>query len=373
MIVHIITGLDVGGAETMLCRLLLAKKQPAEGQMVISLKTVGPIGAELQRHGVRVEALGMGANLRSLTVLFRLTALLKRIEPDVVQTWMYHADLLGGLAARMAGVPKLVWGIRGTYTPIGRPWTHRVMKLCAKLSFWLPDKILCVAQAAQASHIAYGYAADKMQVIPNGLDFQAFALAAQQEVDFRQLAGWSSEDILIGCVGRYHPDKGQDVLLQAAALLKHRNAKVRFVIIGRGCESDNPALASLLAQHELQQHVLLLGERQDIPACLAGFDIFCLPSRTEGFPNVLAEAMTAALPAVATNVGDVALLTGDEMTLVPANNAEALARQLQLMLSHSDAERRAMGQANRQRVMDNFSIAAIRQRYDAFYQQLQEL
>ncbi len=373
MIVHIITGLDIGGAETMLCRLLLAKSQPAEGQIVISLKTVGPIGAELKRHGVQVEALQMGANLRSLTVLFRLVRLLKHIKPDVVQTWMYHADLLGGIAARLAGVPKLVWGIRGTFTPIGRPWTHRVMKLCAWLSGWLPDRILCVAEAAKASHIAYGYAADKMLVIPNGLNFEAFDKASQHKIDFRAQAGWSADDLLIGCVGRYHPDKGQDLLLQAATLLKQRTASARFVMIGRGCDQNNPALVSLLSLGKLQHDVLLLGERDDIPACLAALDIFCLPSRTEGFPNVLAEAMTAALPAVATDVGDVALLAGHNMTLVPANNAEALAAQLQVMLNESETKRHAIGLENRQRVMDNFSIAAIRQRYDAFYQQLQEL
>jgi glycosyltransferase involved in cell wall biosynthesis len=230
-----------------------------------------------------------------------------------------------------------------------------------------------VAEAAKASHIAYGYAADKMLVIPNGLNFEAFDKASQHKIDFRAQAGWSADDLLIGCVGRYHPDKGQDLLLQAATLLKQRTASARFVMIGRGCDQNNPALVSLLSLGKLQHDVLLLGERDDIPACLAALDIFCLPSRTEGFPNVLAEAMTAALPAVATDVGDVALLAGHNMTLVPANNAEALAAQLQVMLNESETKRHAIGLENRQRVMDNFSIAAIRQRYDAFYQQLQEL
>ncbi|MBU1309916.1 MAG: glycosyltransferase, partial [Gammaproteobacteria bacterium] len=164
---HIITGLDIGGAETMLSRLLLAKDQPAVGQMVISLKNIGPIGKELQRHGVRVEAMELGMNARSLTALFRLVAILRQVKPQVVQTWMYHADLFGGIAARLAGCRHLVWGIRGTYTPIGRPWTHRIMQLCASLSSILPQKILCVAEAARLSHVAYGYAADKMAVIPN--------------------------------------------------------------------------------------------------------------------------------------------------------------------------------------------------------------
>lgn len=373
MIVHIITGLDVGGAETMLCRLLLAKSKPAEGQMVVSLKSIGPIGAELQRHGVRVEAMELGANLRSLTVLFRLVSLLKQIKPSVVQTWMYHADLLGGIAARLAGVKQIVWGIRGTYTPIGRPWTHRVMKLCAWLSSVVPDKILCVAEAARLSHIAYGYNADKMLVIPNGLDFQTFDAALQPKVDFRQMANWAKTDIVIGCVGRFHPDKGQDLFVKAAALLKQHNTDLRFVVIGRGCDSQNAALVDLVGQGNLQQDLLLLGERTDIPACLSGMDIFCLPSRTEGFPNVLAEAMTAALPAVATDVGDVALLVGEQMTLVPPNDVETMAAQLQQLLNCTAEQRYVIGVLHRQRMLENFSIAAIRQRYDAFYQQLGEL
>lgn len=372
MIVHIITGLDIGGAETMLCRLLLAKEQPAVGQMVISLKSIGPIGVQLKQNGVRVEALELGKNIRSLTAMFRLVRLLRQCRPQIVQTWMYHADLFGGIAARLAGCRHLVWGIRGTYTPIGRPWTHRIMKMCAGLSGMLPQKILCVADAARLSHIAYGYAADKMAVIPNGVDFSDFDSRKSPAVNFRALNDWPDDSVIVGCVGRFHPDKGQDLLLQVASLVRQRTTAAKFVMIGRGCDTENQYLTDLITKYQLGRDVLLLGERHDIPACLNGFDIFCLPSRTEGFPNVLAEAMAVGIPAVATKVGDVAMLAADTVTVVPAGDASAIAQGLLNLISLPASERKICGEAASRSVRQSFSIKAIRKQYDDFYQQLVE-
>ncbi len=371
-VVHIITCLDVGGAETMLTRLLLSAANPGQDQVVISLKDVGPLGLQLQQHGVTVYAMHMGASFSGLKAFIRLVFLLRQLKPDVVQTWMYHADLAGGLAAAIAGCRRIVWGIRGTYTPIGRPWTHRVMKLCARLSRVIPSKILCVAESARQSHIAYGYSAKRMHVIGNGLDLAAFDQLSQHHIDLHQLGGWSKEQVLIGCVGRYHPDKGQDLFIQSAAKLLLRYPACRFVMIGRDCDSANQQLKGLIDQSGLAGSVLLLGERADIPACLAGLDLFCLPSRTEGFPNVLAEAMAAGVPAVATNVGDVKRLVADTVVVVEPNNTAALAEAMTTLLDLTAEQRRQFAEKGRLRVERYCSIQAVRRQYEEFYQELLE-
>jgi glycosyltransferase involved in cell wall biosynthesis len=371
-VAHIITCLDIGGAETMLTRLLLAAEQPSAGQLVISLKDLGPLGAQLQRAGVQVETVGLGSKRNLFSGCWFLFGLLRRYKPDIVQTWMYHADFLGGLLARLAGCSNVVWGIRGTYTPLGRPWTHRIMRCCAALSFWLPRRILCVAEAARNSHINYGYCAEKMTVISNGLDLATFAAAMQPAVDWRAIGGWDAANPLVGCVGRYHADKGQDLFIAAVAALHQQVPAVRVVMVGRDCDANNPDLTGLIRQHRLDDVVLLAGERRDIPACLAGFDYFCLPSRTEGFPNVLAEAMAAGVPAVACDVGDVRLLAGDTVHIVAAGQSDAIARGIEQLFEFTPTQLAAQAERARSRVEANCSIQAVRRQYDLFYQQMLE-
>ena len=371
-IVHIITCLDIGGAETMLTRLLLAADKPGHDELVISLKDLGPLGTQLKAAGVRVEAVGLGSERGLLAGCWYLYSLLRQIKPDIVQTWMYHADFLGGLLAKMAGCRHLVWGIRGTFTPLGRPWTHRIMRCCAWLSRYVPSRILCVAEAARQSHIRYGYDGSRMSVIGNGLDLTAFDAATKTAIDWRDLATWPASVKVMGCVGRYHADKGQDLLLAAIASVAPQQPDLRFVMVGRDCDEHNSALQQQLQQLGLNELVYLAGERRDVPACLAGFDYFCLPSRTEGFPNVLAEAMAAGIGAVATDVGDVALLVDGTVTLVPAADSAALAKGMQQLLALPAEALAAQVASARLRIKEHCSIGAVRRQYDAFYQQLLE-
>ena len=173
-IIHIITDLDLGGAEQMLKRLLISDLESKDKVLIISLRGMGVIGEALHDLGYQIEALNF-RNLASLSENFlALLRLIKKNKPELVQTWMYHADFFGGLAARMAGCPNVIWGIRNTFAPAQNKQTYCLMRLCALLSYWVPKKIICVAEAAKKKHIAYGYAAKKMRVIPNGFDFTSF-------------------------------------------------------------------------------------------------------------------------------------------------------------------------------------------------------
>ena len=370
-VVHIITCLDIGGAEMMLKRLLLAGVKSDVVETVVSLTTLGPIGLELQRAGIDVEFLKLDKSaIGAVTKFFKLVLLLRRLKPDVVQTWMYHADLFGGLAARLAGCKNVVWGIRGTFTPIGRPSTHRIMQLCARLSSFLPSKIICVAEAARRSHIEYGYKADKMQVIHNGLDFSNFQPTTEPAV-IRAQWGFTAQQQLLGSVGRFHPDKGQDLLIKAFSELSVDYPELKLVLVGRGCDYDNNTLVEMIAAADIENKVLLLGERSDVASCLSAFDMYCMPSRTEGFPNGLAEAMAAGLPAVATDVGDAKLMAA-ETVIYAAAEVTSLHQSLKQLCQLDQVASSQLGQAAAQRVRDLFSIQAIRQRYDQLYKSMME-
>lgn len=353
----------------MLKRLLEQEQERKDRIVVVSLMDLGKIGQQLTQAGFTVHALNMKGKLAFPLALFRLTRLLRQINPLVVQTWMYHADLLGGLAAYLAGIKTVVWGIHCTKLPIGRPLTWVVMRLCAMLSHKIPAHIVCVADAARQMHITYGYKSSLMSVIPNGFAITDLIERFQGKQSLLPLAQMSSP-LVVGSVGRFHPDKGQDILLAAAIQVVAKRPDVIFVLAGRQCDHSNAALQQLVIANGLEKHVVLLGERDDIPRLLAEFDIFCLPSRSEAFPVALGEAMLAALPCVATDVGDCRWLTGELSPLVPPGDASALAQAILDMAETSVTERQKLGLNGRQRVIDLFSISSVSGRYQQLYRRL---
>lgn len=366
-ICHIIVGLEVGGAERALKRLVLAGAGAGHEQLVISLTKTGVIGSELQAEGIEVAAVGL-AGLGSVPKAFlRLRRLIAAFQPNVVQTWMYHADLMGGLAARCAGVRAIVWSIRNTKVPLDGLVQSTISRLCAWLSYSLPRAIVCVAETARRAYAEAGYNTAIMTVIPNGFDFHPFD-AALATARARAADGPTK---LIGCVGRWHLDKGLDLLVAAAAKLAAGH-QVKFLLVGRGCSWSNEELAALIERLGLRDRFELMGERDDVPAQLARMDIFCMPSRTEGFPNGLAEAMAMQRFCVATNVGDAGFLLGDAGILVASPEAEALSEALAAGLKLSAAERQAVGEAAGARVRELFSIEMMRTRHDSLYRQLQQ-
>jgi hypothetical protein len=153
-VMHVIIGLEVGGAERMLSRLVLAQQKtlPAAECTVVSLTDLGPLGMRLSEAGVSVVALEMRVPLGLLMVVWHLRNLMLQLNPDVVQTWMPHGDLLGGLAARWAGIPKVVWGIRATSMTGASLATRLMRRLCALLSYTVPTHIVSAAEASQRSH-----------------------------------------------------------------------------------------------------------------------------------------------------------------------------------------------------------------------------
>ncbi len=354
----------------MLARLIETHQSTAPflRHKVISLTTVGEIGEKLRLAGVEVHALRMSSPFHLPLALLRLCRLLRCERPDIVQTWMYHADLLGGLAARLSGIRALLWGIRTTdITKGGSRLTRCIRWLCARLSWIIPAQIVCVAESARLIHERLGYRADRMAVIPNGLNVEKMVAAPSVVASLRSDMEIPVDAKVVGMVGRFNPVKGQQLFVQAAALVASQNPDVRFLMVGRGCDSSNSTLVSWIAETAYPECFVLLGERQDVPVCLAAMDIFVLPSRTEGFPNVLAEAMAMSRPCVSTDVGDAAVVLGESGKVVPPDDIYALAKALIHMLGLSIDQRSALGQAARRRIEQEFSMARCAQMFATLY------
>lgn len=361
-IVHIISGLDTGGAELMLFKLVCHLN--SQEHIVISLTSFGTVGRKLINAGFKVYSL----NFNKFNFIFRfifLIRLLGTISPDVVQTWLYHSDLIGGLAARFAGVKKVFWNIRNTEIPQGIfSSTKLVILLCSLLSFLVPNKIICCADAAKYRHIDLHYNKKKLIVIPNGFILDE----ADSTFIHRSSLRIPDDFFIIGVVGRYDYLKGYDVLIKAASILsKITNIKFTFVCIGRGVDLNNQNLKSEIKLANLHGNFMLLGEVEDVIKYYQLFDCFCLPSRSEGFPNVLAEAMLASLPCVTTNVGDAASIIDSYGIVVPPNDCKNLALGIREIIEMPNDIRKAMGYSAKLSIMNRFGLEIISNEYLKVY------
>ncbi len=370
-ITHIITGLGQGGAETVLFRLLGALDRAEFENEVISLTAGGALADKIRALGIPVRELGLRPSRPDPLKFFRLAAWLRQSRPDAVQTWMYHADLLGGLAARLARVPAVFWNIRhSTLDPVrDKPATIRVARLCARFSRWLPRRIVVCSLAAVRQHARLGYDSARMIHIPNGIDTQQFRpdpaarIAVRQELDLPQSAA------LVGMAARFHPQKDHHNFIQAAGIVLAAQPDARFLLFGSGVNPENGLLAAWIEQAGLSGKIYLLGPREDAPRLFAALDISVLSSASgEAFPNVVAESMACAVPAAATDIGDSAEIIGGTGRVVPPQDPSALADAVLDLLRLPAGERQALGAAARRRVEENFSLERMAAAYAGLYQ-----
>ncbi|RPJ93899.1 glycosyltransferase [Achromobacter xylosoxidans] len=373
-VLHIITGLGQGGAESVLFRLATYPGADVE-HVIVSLTDEGIYGERLRAAGVAVHALGMKRGRVSLGGFMALRSLIAATRPDAVQTWMYHADLIGGLAARLAGVRAIAWGIRNSGEHLERSSrsARLVLRACALLSGRIPKAIVCAAQKSAQRHADKGYDRERMVVIANGYDLSRYAPNDEARQRVRAQWGLPQDVPAIGCVARWDPLKDHANLLRAIAALVRdgRDAGLRCVLIGRGMDTANTELAALIDRLGLRDRLVLAGPSDDVPAAMNGLDLHVLSSCAEGFPNVVAEAMACGVYCVVTDVGDAAFIVGDAGVVVPPEQSEALARGIETALCEvASRGRTRAGEAGRARVLENFDLARMVQSYIAVWRRI---
>jgi glycosyltransferase involved in cell wall biosynthesis len=367
-IIHVITTLAQGGAEAVLFRLIVAST-PALEHVVISMRGEAYYAPKLRAAGIEVHTLNMPRGRLTLSALLKLRRLVIGAHPDVVQTWMYHADLVGGLIARWAGVP-VVWGIRNANLDAERNGfsTRIVAKACSLISSWLPEAIVSCSEKAARIHQRIGYCVEKFAIIPNGVDTTHFAPDAAMRMSTRKAWCIQPDQILLGMVARWDPQKDHHTLLHALAHLTNRGVIFRFVLVGAGMSEDNAELYGNIDRLGLRDRMILAGPHEDIPAVMNAIDLHVLSSAGEAFPNVVVEAMACGTSSVVTDVGDSAQIVGAAGWVVPPKDAEALAQGIQEALIALDATgREALGQVARTRVQERFALKTMVDAYVALW------
>jgi len=356
----------------MLCRLLERIDRDSFECHLISLTTLGEKGERIRDLRISVDQLGMRRGIPGPLRFLRLVRQLRRLRPDIVHTWLYHSDLIGGFAAWFARCPTLIWGIRSSdfVRADTSLRTRFVLSLCTKVSGWLPDCVIYNSQKGGAYHMHLGYRARRSIVIPNGIDLGKFNRDQGARESVRQELGISADALLVGLIARYDPLKNHEAFLKAAARIHEDMPQVHFLLVGANVELSNPTLRDLIKANGLADVCHLVGERSDIPRLTASLDLATLTSWSEGFPNVLVEAMACGVPCVSTDAGDAKVILGETGRIVPPGDPDALADQVRELLRLPADERRDLGTRARNRAQHNFEIATVVKHYEAAYREI---
>lgn len=366
IVCHIITSLNDGGAEAVLFRLCMADQ--GNTHVVISMRDEGKYGPLLEQNGVKVYFLLMPRSRVTWHGITLLAKLLLQLRPDVVQTWMYHADLVGGLMARIAGVKRVFWGLHHTNLERGHSsnLTIFVARLNAWLSHWIPNKIVSCSKNGVEVHSQIGYVSKKFIVIPNGYDLKQFRPDKVAGGMLRSALSVSVDIPLLGMVARFNPQKDHDNLIASLGLLKRYGTSFFCVLVGTDIDVSNAKLMDLIGKHGVTDNILLLGIRDDIPILMNALDVHVLSSFGEAFPNVLCESMACETVCVTTDVGDARLIVGDTGWVVPPRSPELLAQALKTSIAEWQTDHIhwiLRKKAARQRILEQFSTERMADSY----------
>jgi glycosyltransferase involved in cell wall biosynthesis len=323
----------------------------------------GSAGPVLESAGIELHTLDLQRSLPDPRGPARLARVLRAVRPDILQTWLYHADLFGMLGRRFIPACRLVWNIRCTEA-IGASVVRRLLAWCSTL----PDAVIVNSLAGARFHERLGYRPRHWEHIPNGYDTSIFRFDAQARLELRREFAIAEDAVVIGLPARYHPMKDHANFFAAAGRVAAVRPETVFVLAGSGIVPANPALSRLIATHGLAGRVRLLGERGDMGRLYSAFDIATLSSAFgEGCPNVLGEAMSCGVPCVATDCGDAAEILGQTGAVVPPRDPAALADAWDSMIMLGPAGRRALGAAARERIVRSYDLMTVVSRYEALY------
>ncbi|MEO6023947.1 MAG: glycosyltransferase [Burkholderiales bacterium] len=367
------SGLGVGGAETMLFRLVQSL-HGCEGHEHAIVTLTDGCGFDFFSLGVSVDIVDLKKITNPLSTIGQLWRTIRRHEPDVIQGWMYHGNLAATLAAPN-GIP-IVWGIHHSLHDLENEkfTTRALIKAGANLGNWAKvRRIVYVSEKSQAQHCAIGYPTEKAIVIPNGFDCVEFSPDKGVRISIRSELGFDDHHLLIGNFGRYHPVKDHDLLLRAFATIAGDFPEARLLLAGTGITEANLELVELIRMLGIPDRVELLGPRSDMSRMYNALDLYVLSSKSESFPNVLGEASACGIPSITTDVGDAARIVGGTGCVVPPSCIDGLRGALRQMLSLGANERRSIGAHSRRNIVDHFGLPVAVRAYSEQYENLLHL
>jgi glycosyltransferase involved in cell wall biosynthesis len=362
-ILHVITDLEIGGAENVLLQTVRSQKAAGHDVSVCSLRPDGPMAPAIREVCLLLNA-GMGHALTPL-VLWRLARLMRRGRYDVAHGSLFQANLATRLAARLAGIPVNITSMHTHYSRFR--WYHF---LADRWTARWTDCITGVSDAVCRFAVEQeGLPAAKVRTLRNGLDLSRFPAITDYPARrdaMRAALGYAPADVVINMTARLHEKKGHTYLFQAAEHLRVRYPQVRVLVVGDG--PQRAVLEAECRERGLAETVTFLGMRKDVADLLAASDLFVLPSLLEGLPGAVLEAMVMRCPVVATRVGGTEEIIEDGVhgLLIPPANVGALAGALERLITDAPL-RESVIEAGYKHVLADFSLERMMQETEALY------
>lgn len=367
-ILHLISTLDTGGAEQNLFRLITAMNKTYFQNYPVSMIRPGIVGYNLECKGVQVHSLNMKKGVPDLRSILRLRFMTSLIRPDIIQCWMYHANLMG---LTIMDFKRTLWGIRCSdmdldlYGPVYRFTVKSGMKLSG-----IPSMVVTNSHAGRNTHQKLGFHPKKWAIIPNGFDTRLFKPDKAARGLIRSELNIPEKDFVIGLIARLDPMKDHGTFFKAARMFLSSNPSAHFILAGKGLSSSDERILSIAGDIVQTGRINLLGERHDIPQIMNALDIATLSSLSEGLPNTIGEAMATGIPCVATDAGDSSLLVGDSGVIIQKSDPSALCTAWQHLLNAGSAYRKNLGISARQRIIDHYSLTSMVQAYEDLYKSI---
>ena len=362
-ITHIITGLGDGGAEHTLYKI--CKYDAKNNHIVISLTGTGKYYSLLKKIGIKVYCFEV--KFYSILKFYSLLKLLKSLKPNIVQTWLVHADLIGGLASRAVGIKNIIWNIRYSNLELGKAklGTILIIKILSKLSYIIPKQIVVVSKKSKSTYSIAGYDKSKFKFIPNGYDLSIYKNKLKLRENFQKKISINTSIPLIGNVARFDPKKDHLNLLRALSILKLKNIVFFCILVGSNINKKNTILVNEIKKLKLSKYVKLMDKNNNIVSIMNGLDIYIQSSSYgEGFPNVVAEAMSCGTPCVVTDVGDASFIVGKTGWVVPPNDSVKLSKAIEkALLELKNSHWHLRKKKARSRIKENFVISKMLKSY----------
>jgi glycosyltransferase involved in cell wall biosynthesis len=358
-VIHLITGLERGGAERFLYNLICSGLNKKFKNTVISLMSDGYYGNLLKKKNIPVHSLNMSRGKINFTAVNKLRKIIIQNKPDIIQGWMYHGNLAALLGSIMTKRNiKLSWAIRLSLE------IFKSMKLSTRIAIRLgsymsriPDLIIYNSTRSLYQHRYSGFSEKKDFFIPNGFDTKAWKPDKKIRLSLRKSFGISKASTIIGYVGRGDDQKDIPTLFKAFEIVSKKYQNIILVTIGR----------NLKKYPTNNKNIIFLGQRSDVNKIMKSFDLLCLSSKAEGFPNVIGEAMSTGVPCVTTDAGDAKNIVGDTGWVSPPNDPISLAKCLDSALKNSPSKLRECGKIARKKIVKNFSINDVKNQYISLY------
>ena len=362
-IIFICPDINSGGAENIIFNL--AKAISKNDILLISLTDIGYYGSILRKEGYKIYSLNMKKNIFVFFKIFYLLILIIRFKPRIIQTWLYHANLVGGIAAKLLGVKKIYWTVHHDFE-YRNLYMMLEMRILVLLSYLIPDKIIYGSNPVKNNHVSNGYFREKSIVINNGVSTSKFRPVPELRDSIRKDLNITKKCLLLGNIARYIPLKDHETLLKSLKILKSKGLNFKCLLIGQGLSNENREFKIRIKKYGLEDKVILYGKTYEINNILNAFDINILTSKKECSPISLIESMSTGIPCISTNVGDAIELIGDSGWVVNTSDYKSIAKLI-MDINLDKKILKIKSNIARKRVEKNYPIEKMINKYKKLY------